>query len=124
MKYLSGPSAPLEEAPCYILKKPLSEQKVDPLFVRTIQELSGAQFQPNFFSARGPRHTGFAKKFYHIVLAKYETAIKDGGLVPVGLEGNKRRPTVYFTLVNPWTKNEQRVKDVQTLEASPRRDLR
>ena len=65
---------------------PLSEESFGKQHVDTRQSrgIQGAKIQLNF----GQRN---AKELYHIRLAKFETAITHGGLVPGGFEGNRGR---------------------------------
>ena len=90
----------------------LRKQHVDLLCIRAVQRRRGAEVQPNFFShpILGP---GFVKELHHIGLAKYETAMKDSGLVPDGAEGNACQPL-----------DENPGKKHKACEACPRRDLR
>ena len=77
----------------------IRKQHVCQLYTWEIKEHSGAKMEPNFFSQKilekrsCERHLPFR-------LAKYETPIKQGALVPGGFEGHKERQAVYFTLVN------------------------
>ena len=66
-----------------------------------IQEPRSAEF----LFAAGPRTRLYERVFYHIGLAKYETAIQQGGLASGCSEGNTGRQAVYFTLVNYMDQN-------------------
>ena len=83
-------------------------------------EHSGAKIQPNFFSQKIV-DKGHATELYHMELAKYETAIKQGRLVAGGFEGKKGRQAAYSC--QPTDKNpDNKYKAYKQFEASPRRD--
>ena len=66
---------------------------------------------------------GFAEELNHISDAKYENHKKK--LRPGDFDQNKGRQAAHVTLVNPLDKNpDPEVQASQTLQVSPRRDLR
>ena len=71
------------------------------LCIRAIQAHPGAKTQPNFFSQQifGP---GCQKELYQIGFASYESAIKEGRLVPDGFD----KQWITSTLVNPLDKKK------------------
>ena len=62
----------------------LVTQHVTLLHILAIQEHAAAENSAEFLVAGH-----LPKELYHVGLAKYRTAIKQGGLVPSGVEGNK-----------------------------------
>ena len=73
---------PPAEPPCHLQKTTFERYRWTLLYIRANQRHLGVQIQPIFSRSRSSERV-----LHHIGLAKYETAIEEGELVPGGFEG-------------------------------------